>query len=223
MKLTTEQVDYVFNYVASRDIKWYELQVELTDLIVSRMEEIWTKDPELTIHQVKQYAEQEFGRDGFKEIEKKRTSILQKEHKKIQWKMIGEFLKFPKIIVSILAVYLVYKGSFYSDKIEHYTIVLSLILFGCSALSIINWYRFKKIGGKRFLALETAYKLNNSALFLPYTLIMLSKYFVGDLDTNHYKFILVSCLWVLGILHIIIGMHLTNKVVSNIKKQYQFT
>jgi hypothetical protein len=30
MKLTTEQIDTVFDYVVSQDIKWYELQVELT-------------------------------------------------------------------------------------------------------------------------------------------------------------------------------------------------
>jgi hypothetical protein len=41
-----------FDYVASHDIKWYELQVELTDHMVNSMEEFW-KDPELTFHQVK--------------------------------------------------------------------------------------------------------------------------------------------------------------------------
>jgi hypothetical protein len=30
MKLTTEQIEYVENYIISKDIKWYELQVELT-------------------------------------------------------------------------------------------------------------------------------------------------------------------------------------------------
>lgn len=222
-KLSTEQVEYVFNYVASKDIKWYELQVELTDHIVSRMEEFWAKDPELTFHQVKYYAEQEFGRNGFKAIEKERTLILQKTHKREQWKMIGEYFKFPKIIVSIFAVFLVYKGSFYFENIAHYTIILSGILLGFSVLAIINWYRFKKINGKRFLALETAYKMNNNAILLSYSLIMLSKNFAEHLDTNHYKFIIVSCLWVLGILMIITGRHLTNQVVSNIKKQYQLT
>jgi hypothetical protein len=43
MKLTTEQIDYVFDYVASHDIKWYELQVELTDHMVTSMEEFWEK------------------------------------------------------------------------------------------------------------------------------------------------------------------------------------
>jgi hypothetical protein len=44
MKLTTEQIQYISNYVNSFDIKWYELQ-ELTDHMVNSMEEIWEKDP----------------------------------------------------------------------------------------------------------------------------------------------------------------------------------
>jgi hypothetical protein len=35
MKLTTEQIEYVENYIISKDIKWYELQVELTDHMVT--------------------------------------------------------------------------------------------------------------------------------------------------------------------------------------------
>jgi hypothetical protein len=42
MKLTTEQIE-CFDYVASHDIKWYELQVELTDHMVTSMEEFWEK------------------------------------------------------------------------------------------------------------------------------------------------------------------------------------
>jgi hypothetical protein len=60
MKLSAEEINYVFNYVASHDIKYYELQVEFTDHMVTSMEEIWTEDPKLTFHQVKQYAEDKF-------------------------------------------------------------------------------------------------------------------------------------------------------------------
>lgn len=47
MKLTAEQIGYVSNYIQSFDIKWYELQVELTDHFVSIMEEFGTKTPNL--------------------------------------------------------------------------------------------------------------------------------------------------------------------------------
>jgi hypothetical protein len=50
-------------------------------------------------HQVKQYAENIFvGDSSFKSIEKQRKRILQKEYRKVQWKMITDYLKFPKIL-----------------------------------------------------------------------------------------------------------------------------
>ena len=79
MKLTTEQINYIENYIQSFDIKWYEIQVELTDHMISIMEEIWEQDPELTFHQVKHQAEQRFGRGYFKSIVAERKTILQKE------------------------------------------------------------------------------------------------------------------------------------------------
>ena len=75
------------------------------------MEEFWKADPELTFHQVKHYAEERFGRNGFKAIEEERTQILRKEFKRMQWKMIAEYLKFPKIFASALALIIVYKSS----------------------------------------------------------------------------------------------------------------
>ena len=92
-KLTAEQIGYVSTYIQSFDIKWFELQVELTDHFVSIMEEIWIQDPELTFHQVKQIAEQRFGRNYFKEVEKKRKMILQKEYNRQMRKTVTDFLK----------------------------------------------------------------------------------------------------------------------------------
>jgi hypothetical protein len=38
-----EQIEYVENYIISKDIKWYELQVELTDHMVTSMEVLGKK------------------------------------------------------------------------------------------------------------------------------------------------------------------------------------
>lgn len=118
MKLTAEQIEYVSGYIQSFDIKWYELQVELTDHFVSIMEEIWQEDEELTFHQVKYRAEYRFGKYYFKNIEEERTAILRKEYKKQQWSMVREYLKFPKFIMSFLLVILVYRISFYFEDIS---------------------------------------------------------------------------------------------------------
>jgi hypothetical protein len=223
MKLTSQQIEYVSNYIQSFDIKWYELQVELTDHFVSIMEEIWNKDPELTFHQVKYRAEQRFGRNYFKEVEEERTKVLLKEFKRSQLKMVGEYLKFPKIVLSILMVFVVYRISFYFEDISLYIKILFGILLAASLLSIFNWFRYRKINGERFLSIETAYSMNNSAILFMYWILVLANNLKDNYQENHLFFLPICCLWVLLLLLIISGRYLTNKVVSNIKKQYQFT
>lgn len=222
-KLTAAQIGYVSNYIQSFDIKWYELQVELTDHFVSIMEEIWNEDPELSFHQVKYRAEQRFGRNYFKGVEQERRKVLQKEFKRSQLKMIGEYLKFPKIVSSILLVALVYRISFYFEDISIYIKILFGILLAASTVSIFNWFRYRKINGERFLALETAFSMNNGSIWFSYWGLFVAKNFIENIRENHLFFLPFCCLWVLGLLLVITGRHLTNKVVSNIKKQYQLS
>jgi len=223
MKLTTEQIEYVSNYIQSFDIKFYELQVELTDHFVLIMEEIWNEDVELNFHQVKYRAEQRFGRNYFKEIEVERAKVLRKEYKRIQLKMVAEYFKFPKIVMSILMVIVVYRISFYFEDISLYIKILFGILISGSVLSIFNCFRYRKINGERFLSIETAYSMNNGGIFISYWFMISANSFKENFHENHLKFIPICCLWVFGVLLVITGGHLTNQVVSNIKKQYQLT
>lgn len=223
MKLSSEQIEYVSNYIQSFDIKWYELQVELTDHFVSIMEEIWQEDEELTFHQVKYYAEQRFGRNYFKGVEEERTSILRKEYKKQQWRMVAEYLKFPKIILSFLLVLLVYQVSFYFEDISLYTKILFVILLGASAILLFNWFRYRKIKGQRFLSIEMTVVINNSSIIITNFVLMFVNDFKETIQENHLYFLPFCFIWVLGILLIITGKHLTSKIVLDIKKQYQLT
>jgi hypothetical protein len=223
MKLTAQQIEYVSNYIQTFDIKWYELQVELADHFIFIMEEIWEEDEELTFHQVKYRAEQRFGKNYFKEVEEERTTILRKEYKKQQWFMVAEYLKFPKIIMSFLLVVLVYRVSFYFEDILLYFKILFWILLLVSTALIFNWFRYRKINGKRFLSIETMYRINNSSIVFLYLAILLAKNFKGNFNENHLRFLPFCFLWVLGVLLLFTGRYLTNKVVSDIKKQYQIT
>ena len=222
-KLTADQVDYIFNYVASKDIKWYELQVELTDHMVSRMEEFWAIDPELTFHQVKQYAENEFGRNGFKAIEEERSTILRRKYKKQQWQMVAEYLKFPKIMMSFLLAVLIYRVSFYFEDISLYIKILYGILLGASAILLFKWYLSRKIKEKRFLSIDMAIVMNNSSIIITQFVLLFVNNFKETLQENHLYLLPFCFLWVVGVLLIFTGKHLTNKVVSATKKQYQLT
>jgi hypothetical protein len=223
MKLTTEQIEYVSNYIQSFDIKFYELKVELTDHFVSIMEEIWNEDLELSFHQVKYRAEKRFGRNYFKEVEQERRNILRKQFNLSHRKMVSEYLKFPKIALSILMVFVVYRISFYFEDISFYIKILYGILLGASLFTMLNWYRYRKINGKKFLSLETVLIVNNKSISFSYFAIIGVNSFKETFPENYLFYLPFCFLWVLGVVLIITGYQITNKVVSNIKKQYQLT
>ncbi|RTY70349.1 hypothetical protein [Flavobacterium sp. LB2P53] len=221
MKLTTEQIDYVSNYIKSFDIKWYELQVEFTDHMVSSMEEIWEKDLRLTFEQVKQNAANKFvGDSSFKSIQEERKRILQKLYRKVQWKMIIEYLKFPKIFGSILLVYLAYTFSAYFVSPQKYLAVLfsSLLLIGLP--SLYYWWKSKEIDGKIFLTLET---LNPNPWVFSFPSLGMSATTTLRQELLQYQWLVLffCCIWVLGILISVTAIHLQRKTIVNIKKQYQ--
>jgi hypothetical protein len=221
MKLTTEQIEYVASYIKSFDIKWYELQVELTDHMVNSMEEIWEKDPELTFHQVKQYAENSFGRNGFKAIEEDRIQILRKEFTKAQWKMITEYLKFPKIIIGILSVLLIFKGSLYFNEPVKFVGNLFVLLAILFVPAFYSFYANRKIKGKLFLELNISHSTFTGIFVFMYWIIYLLNTFKESVQT-HPIIILPFCFaWVMGILFLLTGLHLQKKTIINVKKQYQ--
>jgi Kef-type K+ transport system membrane component KefB len=217
MKLSPSQIEHVFNYIQSFDIKWHELQVELTDHFVSIMEDIWDEHPELSFHQVKHRAEQSFGRNYFKEVEKERKMILQKEYNRQMRKMVADFLKFPKIIGSVLLGILIYQGSFYFDKPSKYITVLFASLYLLTIPIFYRWFKNRTINGERFLAVEISFGVASGAPLLGNIRILLK----DEVNENPSLIIPLICLWVVLFLFCITGIHLTNKVVSNIKNQYR--
>ena len=220
MKLTTEQINYIENYIQSFDIKWYEIQVELTDHMISIMEEIWEQDPELTFHQVKHQAEQRFGRGYFKSIVAERKAILQKEYNRQQRKMVTEFLKFPKVIASILLGVVAYQVSFYFENPAKYVSGLFGLLFLFSVPMFYYWLKYRKINGKSFLAIEIT---SGRVSSIPMLGISLANFVKQNIDYNSNFLIPSISIWVLLFLFCITGLYIQTTILKTIKKQYQLS
>ena len=220
MKLTAEQINYIENYIQSFDIKWYEIQVELTDHMISIMEEIWEQDPELTFHQVKHQAEQRFGRGYFKSIVAERKAILQKEYNRQQRKMVTEFLKFPKVIASILLGVVAYQVSFYFENPAKYVSGLFGLLFLFSVPMFYYWLKYRKINGKSFLAIEIT---SGRVSSIPMLGISLANFVKQNIDYNSNFLIPSISIWVLLFLFCITGLYIQTTILKTIKKQYQLS
>ena len=188
------------------------------------MEEIWEKDPGLTFHQVKQYAENKFvGDSSFKSIQEERKRTLQKEYNRSQRQMIAEFLKFPKIIGSTLLGFLAYQGSFLFENLNTYILVLFALLFLFIIPGFYLWIKNRKIQGKRFLAVNYHSLTLTSLLGFPQLGMSLSNGFKDEIQHNHLLIIPFICFWVLGLLFCVTGIYLDTKHVAKIKKQYQLS
>ncbi|PKH66741.1 hypothetical protein CXF59_12535 [Flavobacterium sp. ALD4] len=223
MKLTNNQIEYVENYIISKDIKWYELQIELTDHMITSMEEFWKKDPELTFHQVKYYAEDKFGRNGFKVIEEERTQILRKEFKRAQLKMVAEYFKFTKIILCILLAFLAFKASFYFDEPVKFVENLFLLLAILFIPALYSFFTNRKIKGKRFLELNISHGTFTGIFGLMYWVMYLLNSCKESVQLHPLLILAFCCLWVVGILFLVTGIHLQKKTIENVKRQYQLT
>lgn len=221
-KLTAEQVVYISTYIESKDIKWYELQVELTDHMITSMEEFWAKDPDLTFHQVKQYAEDKFGRNGFKAIEEERMQILRKQYRSVQWKMIADYLKFPKIFASLLALIISYKLSFYFDKPVKFIALLYVFFCALYIPVIYSYFKNRKINGKRFLQIEITNPVLLGFGFINLGL-NLTNMFKESVEQNSVLRLVFCAVLVLGILSLVTGKKIYEKSLANVKKQYQLT
>jgi predicted neutral ceramidase superfamily lipid hydrolase len=175
----------------------------------------------LTFHQVKYYAEDKFGRNGFKVIEEERTQILRKEFKRAQLKMITEYFKFPKIILGILLAFLAFKASFYFDEPVNFVAKLFglLVILGIPAL--FSFFTNRKFKGKRFLELNISHSTFTGIFGLMYWVMYLLNSFKESVQSHPILILAFCCLWVVGILFLITGIHLQKNTIENVKRQYQ--
>ncbi|MDG2433102.1 hypothetical protein [Flavobacterium sp.] len=222
MNLTNEQIQYISNYIESKDIKWYELQLELTDHMVLSMEEFWEQNPDLSFEQVQEKTFKKIAKPELKAIEKERAKILSKELAKEHRKMIAEYLTFPKIVGSLVLVYFVYTISAYFVSPQKYIAVLF-----CSSLIItlpLSFYLWKnkEIDGKKFLMVN---RLTSSGLIISFSNLGMSSssYLRNELLRYQWLVLLFCCIWVFTILFSITAIYLSKKTIKNIKKQYQLT
>jgi hypothetical protein len=186
------------------------------------MEGFWTQNPELSFEQVKENTFNKLTKAELKFIEKERKQILLKEYNKKQRKMVGTYLKFPKIMGCILLAIISFKLSFYFENPNNYLVALFATLYVFATPMLYVFYKNRKIQGKRFLALETVHPWL-TLLGVPQLGLCLINPFKEEIN-QYPAVVLVFCLiWALGILFIASATYLQKQSINTIKKQYQLS
>lgn len=102
MKLTSEQIDQLYNFTEKKLVHWYDVQIELVDHLASKIEEELENNNSLSFDSALQKVYDGFGIFGFAKIVQEKEKELQRSAHKMWWKELISFFKIPNILLVIL-------------------------------------------------------------------------------------------------------------------------
>ncbi len=134
MKLTTEQVDYLFIFTRQHFVEWFDLQSELVDHLANAIEAEWAENPKISFDQALNKEFKKFGVFGFMDVVEQKRKQLSKKYYSIMWRHFKEFFGVPKLAVTALSIFVVYSfmQQIQDPKIylmAFYTVFLAVVFY----------------------------------------------------------------------------------------------
>ncbi|MFP9115035.1 hypothetical protein ACLI1A_13945 [Flavobacterium sp. RHBU_3] len=126
--LTPQQIDHLYAFTKKHYIEYYDLQTELVDHLANAIEQRWATEPNVSFEDALQAEFKKFGVFGFTELAEKREGVLKKKYHKLAWGYAKDFLKLPKILLS-LSLVVVFYYIFKSEPIMMDLLLVSGMLF----------------------------------------------------------------------------------------------
>lgn len=137
--LTDEQIDTLFNFVKSKYVDFYDVQVELVDHLASEVEARMDETPGVTFDAALQQVYSGFGIFGFLDVvEQKQTAVMHR-NQKLWWIHFKQLFKLPMIVGSLLLAFVLYLG-FKTIDGNIFVITNGILAF---AAYIVSFFHFK--------------------------------------------------------------------------------
>ncbi len=144
MKLTGLQIDNLYKFTRQHYVEYYDVQTELVDHLANDIEQIWIENPKLSFEQARDKSFKKFGVFGFMNVVESKQWQMTKKYFKIIFKFAKDWMRLPKIILTIL----IFLGFYQLQKIPNgylvYTIIFFVIIIAQLTLLIINASKLKK-------------------------------------------------------------------------------
>ena len=108
MKLTSQQIDRLYQFTRQHYVEWYDLQTELVDHLANAIEQQWQENPKISFEDALQVEFKKFGIFGFMDVVEKRQLALNKRYNKIVWQHFKAFFSIPKIVITLFSFFLMF-------------------------------------------------------------------------------------------------------------------
>ena len=131
------QLESLIQFIKSKGVKYYDLQLELADHFASAIEEKWQTRPELILEDEVTKIYLAFGDRGFKKLIQTKSQALEKKWLRKSWSYFKEFFTFPKFIITILLTLIFHQILNWSSN--------PVVIFRCCGLLILSTGIFTSI------------------------------------------------------------------------------
>ncbi|MBZ4189210.1 hypothetical protein [Niabella beijingensis] len=139
---TNEQLLKLDQFCVRRGVDYYDLRQELVDHMAEGIEEQLRVNPDLSFEDALKRMYRSFGRYGFSEIVEERYNFIRKAAKKLEFRLFKNFFSFPKILLTILLLLLVYP-LLHSHKIAPHLLYICYCLLMATGSTI--YYLFIRV------------------------------------------------------------------------------
>ncbi|MFD2892264.1 hypothetical protein ACFS5J_09595 [Flavobacterium chuncheonense] len=179
MKLTTAQIDRLYEFTRQHYVEWYDLQTELVDHLANAIEAQWQENPKLDFEAALNNEFKKFGVFGFMDVVEKRQVALNKRYNKIVWKHFKAFFTIPKVVATVSTIgvlFVTFRNLGKGANLLVYILLLAAILLFWILITFkrVRYNKAAKTSGKKWLFKEIIFGYGNFAglSYLPIQLIV---------------------------------------------------
>lgn len=225
MKLTSEQIDRLYQFTRQHYVEWYDLQTELVDHLANSIEAQWQENPKNSFEDALQMEFKKFGVFGFMDVVEKRQAALNKRYNKIVWKHFKAFFSIPKIIATFSAVLIFFYMLMSLSKqagilINSFLVFAILIFWVATIVKRIKYNKTAKASGKKWLFKEVIFGYSHFA-GLSYLPIQIIVHFDFDTQIGMVKALFFSVLIVsMYLIDYIVLFEIPSKADAYLKETY---
>lgn len=163
-ELNPEEIQQLFDFLQSKYVRYKDVQYELVDHLASGIEEKQRADKNLNFESALREVYAGFPVTGFNDFLTERTTALTKYFQHKLWNYMKDYLKLPKIIISII-VYCTFFQLF--STFHSYSIIVSFVILNVIFGVSLHRQGLRKTtrNNSNYLVLATYSNVITSAMF----------------------------------------------------------
>jgi hypothetical protein len=221
MKLTNEQTTYIENYIASFDINFYEIYMEILDHIILSVEAILEDDKTISFEKAVLKAKVEgFGKLGFRGMMDEKVKLAHKKNTKENVKMIKAYFTFPKIVLTLFVFvgYYLFLLLFENPSKANLLAITAVGLMGIFQMTY-SW-NYRKIKAKDVLKTQVL----NSTYFLSLFGSQITNVFTilgkESIDFNHILMrLFMTLIFTFSFISVLVYIEVRKKTIVELKNE----